>query len=282
MLLSQLKNEFEKGLQDEFPSTEILSFFYILTEEYLGLQRVDIALNPDQEISKEEQTKFESVLNRLKKQEPIQYITGSTEFFTRKFLVNKSVLIPRPETEELVEWIISDHRNTEKQLKVLDIGTGTGCIPISLKKELKDSEVSSYDISSEALLIAKRNAKLNAAEVTFQKLDILKTDSLDDSYDIIVSNPPYVRELEKKAMHKNVLDHEPKLALYVEDDDALLFYSKIAELASKSLNKDGRLYFEINQYLPEETKSLVEQFGFEAELKKDIFGNYRMLKAIRK
>jgi len=282
MLLSQLKNEFEKALQNEFPSTEILSFFYILTEEYLGMQRIDIALNPAQEISKETQTKFKSVLNRLKKQEPIQYITGSTEFFTRKFLVNKSVLIPRPETEELVEWIILDYRNTEKQLKVLDIGTGTGCIPISLKKELKDSEVSSYDISSEALLIAKRNAKLNAAEVTFQKLDILKTDSLDDNFDIIVSNPPYVRELEKKAMHKNVLDHEPKLALYVEDDDALLFYSKIAELASKSLNKDGRLYFEINQYLPEETKSLVEQFGFEAELKKDIFGNYRMLKAIRK
>lgn len=282
MLLSQLKNEFEKALQNEFPSTEILSFFYILTEEYLGLQRVDIALNPDQEISKEAQTKFESALNRLKNHEPIQYITGSSEFFGRKFLVNKSVLIPRPETEELVEWIISDYRNTEGQLKVLDIGTGTGCIPISLKKELEDSEVSSYDISSEALLIAKRNAKLNAAEVTFQKLDILKTDSLDDNFDIIVSNPPYVRELEKKAMHKNVLDHEPKLALYVEDDDALLFYSKIAELASKSLSKDGRLYFEINQYLPEETKSLVEQFGFEAELKKDIFGNYRMLKAIRK
>jgi len=282
MLLSQLRNEFQNGLQDEFPSTEILSFFYILTEEYLEMRRVDIALNPAQEISKEAQTKFESALNRLKKQEPIQYITGSTEFFTRKFLVNKSVLIPRPETEELVEWIISDYRNTEGQLKVLDIGTGTGCISISLKKELKDSEVSSYDISSEALLIAKRNAKLNAAEVTFQKLDILKTDSLDDNFDIIVSNPPYVRELEKKAMHKNVLDHEPKLALYVEDDDALLFYSKIAELASKFLNKDGRLYFEINQYLPEETKSLVEQFGFEAELKKDIFGNYRMLKAIRK
>jgi len=282
MLLSQLKNEFEKGLQNEFPSTEILSFFYILTEEYLEMRRVDIALNPAQEISKETQTKFESALNRLKKHEPIQYITGSTEFFTRKFLVNKSVLIPRPETEELIEWIISDHRNAGGQLKVLDIGTGTGCIPISLKKELENSEVSSYDISSEALLIAKRNAKLNAAEVTFQKLDILKTDSLDDNFDIIVSNPPYVRELEKKAMHKNVLDHEPKLALYVEDDDALLFYSKIAELASKSLSKDGRLYFEINQYLPEETKSLVEQFGFEAELKKDIFGNYRMLKAIRK
>jgi len=282
MLLSQLKNEFEKGLQDEYPSTEILSFFYILTEEYLGLQRVDIALNPAQEISKEEQTKFESALNRLKNHEPIQYIIGSTEFFTRKFLVNKSVLIPRPETEELVEWIISDHRNTEKQLKVLDIGTGTGCIPISLKKELKDSEVTSYDISSEALLIAKRNAKLNAAEVIFQKLNILETDLLDDNFDVIVSNPPYVRELEKKAMHKNVLDHEPELALYVEDNDALLFYRKIAELASKSLVKDGRLYFEINQYLPEETKSLVEQFGFEAELKKDIFDNYRMLKAIRK
>ncbi len=282
MLLSQLKSEFEKGLQDEFPSTELMSFFYILTEEYLGMQRVDIALNPDLEISREEQIKFESALKRLKKYEPIQYIIGNTGFFGRKFLVNKSVLIPRPETEELVEWIISDHKKYTSELHILDIGTGSGCIPISLSKELKNSKVCSYDISSEALLMAKRNAKLHAAEVIFQKLNILEADSLDDSYDIIVSNPPYVRELEKMGMHKNVLDYEPKLALYVEDDNALLFYSKIVELASKSLTKDGRLYFEINQYLPEETKSLVEQFGFEAELKKDIFGNYRMLKAIRK
>ncbi|CAL65615.1 peptide chain release factor N(5)-glutamine methyltransferase [Christiangramia forsetii] len=281
MRISQLKKQFSVQLEGEFPSTEIMSFFYILTEEYLGMQKVDIALNPTQEISKEEQTKFESALNRLKKHEPIQYITGNTEFFTRKFLVNKSVLIPRPETEELVEWIISDHRSTGQELKILDIGTGSGCIPISLAKELEDAKVSSFDISSEALLIAKRNAKLNAADVLFRKLNILEAEELEGQFDIIVSNPPYVRELEKKEMHQNVLDHEPKLALYVEDENALIFYKKIAELAVKSLNPAGCLYFEINQYLAEETKSLVQQFGFETELKKDIFGHYRMLKATK-
>lgn len=282
MLLSQLKNQFENTLRDEFPSNEILSFFYILTEKYLDMRRLDVALNPDHEISKAEESKFGSALERLKDHEPIQYITGSTEFFGREFLVNKNVLIPRPETEELVEWIISDHRDLDRKLKILDIGTGTGCIPISLKKELKDSEVLSFDISSEALLIAKRNAKLNAAEVIFEKMNILEVDKLNASFDIIVSNPPYVRELEKKEMHRNVVDHEPKLALYVEDENALIFYKKIAELASGALNNGGSLYFEINQYLAEETKTLVEQFGFEAELKKDIFGNYRMLKAIKK
>lgn len=282
MLLSQLKNQFENTLRDEFPSNEILSFFYILTEKYLDMRRLDVALNPDHEISKAEESKFGSALERLKDHEPIQYITGSTEFFGREFLVNKNVLIPRPETEELVEWIISDHRDLDRKLKILDIGTGTGCIPISLNKELNDSEILSFDISSEALLIAKRNAKLNAAEVIFEKMNILEVDKLNASFDIIVSNPPYVRELEKKEMHRNVVDHEPKLALYVEDENALIFYKKIAELASGALNNGGSLYFEINQYLAEETKTLVEQFGFEAELKKDIFGNYRMLKAIKK
>jgi len=282
MLLSQLKNEFENRLKEEFPSTEILSFFYILMEKYLGMRRLDIALNPEHEISKAEERKFISAVERLKDHEPIQYIIGSTEFFGREFLVNKNVLIPRPETEELVDWIISDHRQLDKKLKILDIGAGTGCIPISLKKELKNSEVLSVDISSEALLIAKRNAKLNAAEVIFEKMDILEVEKLNASFDIIVSNPPYVRELEKKEMHRNVVEHEPKLALYVEDENALIFYKKITALASEALKEDGSLYFEINQYLSEETKTLVERFGFEAELKKDIFGNYRMLKAIKK
>lgn len=282
MQLSQIKIQFENALKEEFPLTEISSFFFILTEKYLDMRRLDVALNTDHEISKADERKFKSALERLKAHEPIQYITGSTEFFGREFLVNKDVLIPRPETEELVEWIISDHRDLYRKIRILDIGTGTGCIPISLKKEIKHSEVLSFDISSEALLIAKRNANLNAADVIFEKINILEVENLDQHFDIIVSNPPYVRELEKKEMHKNVLDHEPKLALYVEDENALIFYKQIAELASEALSKSGSLYFEINQYLAEETKTLVEQFGFEAELKKDIFGNYRMLKAIKK
>ena len=281
MQLSQLKIHFENSLKDEFPSTEIGSFFNILCEEYLGIRRVDVALNPHREVSTHEESKFEKALERLKTHEPIQYITGKTEFYGRVFQVSKNVLIPRPETEELVEWIVSDHQNAGR-LKILDIGTGTGCIPISLQKELQNPEVYSFDISTEALNLARKNSELNQAKVIFKEVNILETESLTEQFDIIVSNPPYVRELEKTEMHRNVLDHEPELALYVSDDDALIFYRKITELAQEALNNAGKLYFEINQYLAEETKQLVEQYGFEARLKKDIFGNYRMLKAVKK
>ena len=282
MLVSQLKVQFIERLKDEFPQTEIESFFYILVDHYLGRRRVDIALEPDLEVSEGQLAKFEKALLRLHDHEPIQYITGKTEFYGLEFYVDKNVLIPRPETEELVEWIISDHKNSNKELRILDIGTGSGCIPVSLAKNLPDSAVSSFDISTEAIAMAKKNADLNNIKVNFQNIDILALDNLEEKFDIIVSNPPYVRELEKKEMHRNVLDFEPKLALYVEDVRPLVFYEKIASLAANSLEQRGALYFEINQYLSEETKALVENLGFEAELKKDIFGNYRMLKAIRK
>ncbi len=282
MLISQLKMQFIDRLKDEFPATEIESFFHILTEQYLGLRRIDVALNPDFELSEIQLANFEKAILRLQDHEPVQYITGKTEFYGLEFIVNKNVLIPRPETEELVEWIISDFRNTHEKLDILDIGTGSGCIPITLARELKDSKVSSVDISKDALALASKNAELNGVDVDFQEEDILGVDKLDKTYDIIVSNPPYVRELEKKEMHKNVLEFEPESALYVKDDNALVFYEKISSLAAESLSKNGALYFEINQYLAEETKDLVEKFGFEAELKKDIFGNYRMLKAVKK
>ena len=281
MLLSQLKIQFLEQLKGKYPSTEIESFFNILIEYYLNLRRIDLALNPDIEISEDQYSNFKKALWRLKDHEPVQYITGETEFYGLKFRVNKNVLIPRPETEELVEWIISDFKDSGKGLNILDIGTGSGCIPVSLAKEIPNSKVSSFDISEEALKLAKKNAKINQVKVDFQKVNILEMEKLDESYDIIVSNPPYVRELEKKEMHKNVLNFEPDTALYVKDEDPLLFYKKIAELAVMALHSDGALYFEINQYLGEETKSLVEKFGFEAELKKDIFGNYRLLKAVK-
>ncbi|WP_257710664.1 peptide chain release factor N(5)-glutamine methyltransferase [Gramella sp. MT6] len=282
MLISQLKIQFIESLKDEFPLTEIESFFYILTEHFLDVRRIDLALNRDLEISEEQFSKFEKAMLRLKDHEPVQYITGLTEFYGLEFEVNKNVLIPRPETEELVDWIIHDHQNTEEELHVLDIGTGSGCIPICLAKNLKNASVSSFDISKDALALAKRNALRNNVEVNFREFDILSLEKLDGKYGIIVSNPPYVRELEKKEMHRNVLEHEPELALYVDDNDALVFYQKITQLAADGLSDNGKLYFEINQYLGEETKALVENFGFVAELKKDIFGNYRMLKAIRK
>ncbi len=281
MLLSQLKIEFIDHLKGEYPSTEIESFFNILADEFLGMSRLEVALAPELKLNEEQISSFNSALERLKRHEPIQYITGSTGFFGMHFSVNRNVLIPRPETEELVEWIIQDFKASEEELKILDIGTGSGCIAISLAKNLK-AEVEAFDISEEALKIARKNAEINKVTVSFQKIDILEVKELAKRYDIVVSNPPYVREQEKEQMQKNVLEHEPETALYVKNNNALIFYQKITGLVQKSLNPGGILYFEINQYLYKETKSLVENLGFEAELKKDIFGNYRMLKALKK
>ena len=282
MLLSHLKIQFKDQLKDDYPTTEIESFFNIITEEYLGMTRLEAALNRDFEVSEEQKAWFEHALLRLKDHVPIQHITGKEEFFGMKFKVNEHVLIPRPETEELVEWIVADLKKTDRKIRILDIGTGSGCIAISLRKTLKNSEVYAYDISAEALKLARDNARENHVEVEFQERDILETENLEQKLDIIVSNPPYVRELEKKEMHQNVLDHEPETALYVKDTDPLIFYKKIAALAKEALDIGGCLYFEINQYLAEETKAVVESFGFETELKKDIFGNFRMLKGINK
>lgn len=280
MLLSQLKIQFIHQLKSEYPPTEIESFFYLLMEEYLGKTRLEMALEPGFEISEEQKARFEHALLRLKDHEPVQYITGSEEFYGLKFTVNKNVLIPRPETEELVAWVVNDFEGRETEFKILDIGTGSGCIAISLAHEFKKASVTAYDISEEALEIARINASSNDVEVDFQQIDILKLQNLPEKFDVIVSNPPYVRKIEKEQMHKNVLDHEPGAALYVEDEAALIFYEKIAALAAESLNPYGALYFEINQYLAEETVKVVEEQGFKAILKKDIFGNFRMLKAI--
>lgn len=273
-----LKERFQQELKEQFPTQEIDTFFYRLSEKYLNIKRIDLALKPSVEIDQQQQLLMKSALERLKNSEPIQYITGNTEFFGMPFQVNKSVLIPRPETEELVEWIVNDSDKSEN-LKVLDIGTGSGCIAVSLAKYLPKAEIYAIDISEEALNTAKLNARRNDVEISFQQKDILNTESLDGTFNIIVSNPPYVRELEKSSMHSNVLEHEPKQALYVEDSNALIFYHKIAQLATKHLSENGSLYFEINQYLGPETLALIKNLGFEAELKKDIFGNDRMIKA---
>lgn len=278
MKVSNLKERFQQELKEQFPIQEIDSFFYRLSEKYLNIKRIDLALDPSVEIDQENQLLMEGGLGRLKNSEPIQYITGHTEFYGMTFQVNKNVLIPRPETEELVEWIIEDS-DKSKKLDILDIGTGSGCIAISLAKDLPEAKVFAIDISEEALKIARMNAEANDVSVEFQNKDILETNSLNQQFDVIVSNPPYVRELEKSSMHPNVLEHEPKQALYVEDSNALIFYHKITQLAKEYLSKDGLLYFEINQYLGQETLAIIKKLGFEAELKKDIFGHDRMIKA---
>ncbi len=288
MFLKEFRNHFNQDLSVVFPQTEIDSFFFLLIEKELGLKRIDLALNNQLPIPEEKFKHLYNSLSRLKSQEPIQYILGETEFYGLSLKVTKDTLIPRPETEELVEWIISDFKNQsnvtssaiKKSLSILEIGTGTGCIPISLAKNLPNAKITAMDISSEALKIATQNAKLNNVEINFIEQDILITKELPKQYDIIVSNPPYIRELEKKEIQPNVLENEPHLALFVDDNNPLVFYKKITELAENHLSKNGKLFFEINQYLGKKTVEMLIQKGFtNTELKKDLFGNDRMTKS---
>jgi release factor glutamine methyltransferase len=294
MTIKQHRAHFNKSLKHLYPTSEIDSFFFLILEEFMGLKRIDIVLKSDFLIDKKSLNLMQIATKQLEQEIPIQYIIGKTEFFGLPFHVNKEVLIPRPETEELVEQVLkkvsliktcnSSKNETikEKQLKVLDIGTGSGCIAISLKKQLPSSEVSALDVSNKALRVAKKNALLNNVDINFIHLDILKTNDLEKLYDVIISNPPYVRELEKKEIKNNVLNNEPHLALFVDNKNPLLFYNKIAELAKKFLIKNGQLHFEINQYLGKETIKLLAEKGFKnIQLKKDIFGNDRIITAFK-
>jgi release factor glutamine methyltransferase len=289
MTLTAFKIFFKEALSEIYPSTEIDSFFFILMEEKLNLQRIDTVLKPDFLISDTTLTDLKNILKRLQKEEPIQYILGNTEFYGLPFFVNENTLIPRSETEELVTWVLEKatmwQSNIDKikkikpPISILDIGTGTGCIPISIAKNLPRAKISAIDISLEALKIAKKNRLLNKVDVDFIALDILKAKELPQKFDIIVSNPPYVRELEKIEIKNNVLENEPHLALFVADENPLIFYNKIADLAKQQLSKNGLLFFEINQYLGKETIALLAEKGFKnITLRKDLFGNNRMIK----
>ncbi|MFK8058904.1 MAG: peptide chain release factor N(5)-glutamine methyltransferase [Polaribacter sp.] len=284
MTLKEFRFFFIDELSEIYPKTEIDSFFFIIIEEKLSLQRIDTVLKPHFFIDDKTLTDLKTILKRLKKEEPLQYILGKTEFYGLPFFVDENTLIPRPETEELVEWILMEVSKFQSfkvsKLSILDIGTGTGCIPISLAKNLKNIEISAIDISSKALKIAKQNAILNKVAINFMEIDILRAQDLLQNFDIIISNPPYVRELEKVEIKNNVLQNEPHLALFVADENPLLFYKKIADLAKKNLTKNGLLFFEINQYLGKETFEMLQEKGFKnIVLKKDLFGNDRMLKA---
>lgn len=286
MLLKTLRENFTDALEDDYPETEIQSFFRLLAECYLKLKPVDVSMNLYLPISIKKVERFDQALVALKNHEPIQYILGTTEFYGLPFKVTKDTLIPRPETEELVSWVYEAAAFQNKNFNILDIGTGTGCVAISLAKNLLLAKVYAVDISPKALTVAKTNAKLNKADVGFFSLNILNwetevphSDLGHLKFDHIVSNPPYVRHLEKSEMSRNVLLHEPEIALYVADDDPLLFYRAILEYATFSLKKEGQLFFEINQYLGKEMKALLQHYGFKnIELRKDIFGNDRMIK----
>jgi release factor glutamine methyltransferase len=282
-----LFNQLASEITSVYEENEAKSIVYLLLEHYLNLSKTDILL--DNHIS--QVLDFQEITDRLKAQEPVQYIIGETEFYGRKFKVTPDTLIPRPETEELVQLSIINYQSTIKSfqqehlsspIRILDIGTGTGCIAISLACEIPNAQVYAYDISENALKIAKENADRNKANVVFERVDILNLPPFSlSSFSIIVSNPPYVMNAEKSEMEQNVLDYEPHLALFVEDSDPLIFYKAIAEFASKNLTDKGLCVVEINQAFGLETAELFWNQGFRyVEVVKDMFGKDRMVKAI--
>lgn len=257
--------------------SEIEGFRRIIFEAVCGLNFSEQILKKQEKITKNEFEKIKEIISRLKNFEPVQYILGETDFYGLKLLVNPSVLIPRPETEELVDWIVKS--NLPENCAILDIGTGSGCIAIALKSQLENARVAGIDISENALKVARQNAIHNSLEVDFFQADILKWElSGWQNFDVIVSNPPYVRESEKQQMQANVLNFEPANALFVSDDDPLVFYNSIAEFAQKHLKIDGWLFFEINENLGAGMTEMLLVSGFsEIEIRKDINGKNRMI-----
>ncbi len=282
MKIKEYRTQFIQELAPIYDVGEAENFFYLILEEKHKLKRIDLALQPDLVFSDDEIVVWNLILKQLKQEIPVQYLLGKTSFYGLEFEVNANVLIPRSETEELVDWILKSQKSKveSQKIRILDIGTGSGCIAIALAKNLPNATVFAIDVSENALATAKINAENNSVNVTFINQNILETEDLQQQFDIIVSNPPYVRHLEKEEIKKNVLDNEPHLALFVADNDALVFYKKIAELAQKNLSENGQLYFEINQYLGKETIDLLQKMNFATtELRKDIYGNDRMAKA---
>lgn len=277
MNYSQIKKIFHQQLKEIYIENEIDSLFFIALEYVTSISKIEYILQKEEEISEEKLIELKFILEELTKNKPIQYITKNAYFYGLNFYVNEKVLIPRQETNELVDWVLMSVTHS-KPIKILDIGTGSGCIAITLKKNLPLSEVFAIDISNEAIQVAQKNANDNEVEINFLQKNILEINDLKSNFDIIISNPPYVRELEKLEMAPNVLDNEPHLALFVPDNNPLLFYEKITEIALKNLTEDGMLFFEINQYLSEETKKMIENKGFKnVTLRKDLQENYRMI-----
>ncbi len=266
-------------LTDSYSDGEVSALTRIIATELLGVSQIAFYLKDDITLTTEQQTLLDNAIERLKKQEPIQYILGYSDFCDLRFKVTPATLIPRPETSELVEWITSEAAGKER---ILDIGTGSGCIAVSLAHKMPQSKVTAWDISPDALAVATENSKANGCDVVFEEVDILIHQPTGKQFDIIVSNPPYIKENEKTAMHSNVLLWEPHTALFVPDSDPLLFYRAIAEKGLTLLKTDGRLYFEINRAHGKETIEMLESLGYRSiELRKDFAENDRMVRAVK-
>lgn len=275
----QIIKKIHTSLVQSYDDSEISIFTRLIIEHVTNLPFSLFLSDKNTKITEAQELNIDKIIERLQRLEPIQYILGETEFFGLPFMVDDNVLIPRPETEELVEMII--HENSSDQVNILDIGTGSGCIAISLKRHIKKAKLVGWDVSEGALEMAIKNAKLNSVDVTFSKVDVLSEYPTNEFFDVIVSNPPYIMNSEKKEMDHNVLNYEPHTALFVSDHEPLLFYNKIADIAKVILKPSGRLYFEINRAKGMETIDMLNNKGFvNIELFKDISGNDRIIKSI--
>ncbi len=277
--IGELQKKITLQLQEITTPEEARHMARLLLMHHLNTSSTSLIINIKQQIEPNTELKIEHDLLRLINQEPIQYVLGVAHFYGLDFYVDSSVLIPRPETEELVDLIIRE--NGSEKLSILDIGTGSGCIAISLKYNIINADITAWDISDVALITAKRNAEKAGVNVNFEKVDILSPNTPNGNYDIIVSNPPYICHKEKELMHSNVFDHEPHSALFVPDDDPLLFYRTITRKANILLKDNGVIYFEINEAYGKETVEMMHNFGFNAVIIRDLQEKERMIKAVR-
>ena len=274
-------HEIKESLKGVYSESEAGALAKLLLVEVFGFSTLELYGGKDKAISEKERSLLNDIIKRLLQNEPIQYILGVETFCGLNFRVDKNVLIPRPETQELVEWILSDNKNL-KDGRILDIGTGSGCIAITLAKNLPEVEVEAWDVSKGALQIATQNASDNKVRVHFVEQDVLAFIPQGTYFDVMVSNPPYITEVEKNEMEANVLEWEPETALFVQDNDALLFYREIAALGCVMLKPGGMLYFEINRAYGAEMVEMLNGMGYSfVELRKDLFGNDRMVKATK-
>lgn len=281
-------NELWRQLTQVYDDYEAKAIARMVYEVRFGLMPSDLFIGKDTQLSTDDQKLLAEITQRLLTGEPVQYVLGEAEFGGRTFHVEPGVLIPRPETYELCQWIMEERRGKKEEgrnTSILDIGTGSGCIACTLAAELADAEVTAWDISDDALRIATENAKRTNVHVSFKKVDVLNTSLLNrerpaTGLDIIVSNPPYICKKERATMERNVLEHEPELALFVPDDDPLLFYRTIARFAAKTLNPGGALYFEINPLYVSEMQQMLSEEGFShTEIRNDQFGKQRFTKS---
>jgi len=280
--MENLKTYFINTLKSIYSPNEIGILYRTSMEYVCCIPKQETYFRKDTDFNDKQAAEMKSIAYRLQKNEPIEYILGETEFLSLKFKLNNKVLIPRPETEELVDWIIKDVDNNKK-LSIIDIGTGSGCIAVAIAKWVSNATVTALDISEDALQIAKKNAELNNVQIQALCADILNiSNTLQNKYDIIVSNPPYIRECEKTDMEANVLKYEPHTALFVSDENPLIFYDGIAKFASSYLNENGLIYVEINRYLGSETLKMFESYNFNCMMKNDLSGANRMIKAIKR